>query len=236
MLSSSGSTHDDAIAIVPARAGSKGIPNKNLLQVGGMSLVARAIAVAKQVRGVAEVVVSTDGEAIAEEARRCGAAVHWRPHDLATDDALVIDAVRHLRDERHGMGTPIRYGALLEPTTPLRTAEDVDRCLDAVRDGADSAATFTEAALHPYRAFVLEDTRIVPFIEGAVAWMPRQALHPPAYQLSGSAYAFHLQRLPPEGVSLLFGNAAPIVIPRERSVDIDDEVDVLVVETLLDGR
>lgn len=222
-----------AIAIVPARAGSKGVPGKNLRQVGGLSLVARAIAVALRVDGIDEVVVSTDGEDIALEAKRHGAGVHWRPSHLATDTVPVIDAVRHLRDQLRAAGNPPRYGVLLEPTSPLRSVDDVARCLAAVRAGADSAATFTEAAVHPHRAFVIDQTGAAPFVAGAVPWRPRQELQPPAYQLSGGAYAFDFAALPDEGLSFLFGRVAPVVVPRARSVDVDNEVDLLVVEAML---
>jgi len=224
-----------SIAIIPARAGSKGIPGKNLTRVGGLSLVARAVSIAAQVDGIDEVIVSTDGEDIAVEAKRHGAGLHWRPAHLATDDSPVIEAVRHLRDELRRAGRMPRYGVLLEPTTPLRSVADVAQCLAAVHQGADSAATFTEAALHPNRAFVIDERGgVAPFIEGAVAWLPRQALRPPAYQLSGSVYAFDFEALPDDGLSFLFGRIAPVVVPRERSIDIDDSVDLSVVEALLD--
>ena len=224
------------MALIPARSGSKGLPGKNLLAVGGRSLVARAIDVAHEVDGVDRVVVSTDGDDIAQEASRHRARVHQRPLELATDDAVVADTIRHVIAEFAQQGMPPTFGLLLEPTSPLRVAEDVQRCLDAVRDGADSAATFTEAALHPHRAFVIEDEVARPFIEGAVAWRPRQQLQPPAYQLSGSAYAFRCDRFPPDGVAVLFGQIAAVVVPRERSVDIDDATDRLVVEALLERR
>lgn len=221
------------VAIVPARAGSKGIAGKNLLRVGGMSLVARAVSIARQVDGIDEVIVSTDGEEIALEAKESGASLHWRPAHLAADDSQVIDAVRHLRDSLRDSDRPARYGVLLEPTTPLRSVADIERCVSAVHNGADSAATFTEAAVHPHRTFVIDEDTVEPYIDGAVAWLPRQALRPPAYQLSGGAYAFDLDKLPDAGLAFLFGRVRPVIVPRERSVDIDDEVDVRVVAARL---
>lgn len=224
------------VALIPARSGSKGLPGKNLLRVGGRSLIARAVDVARGIHGVDQVIVSTDGADIAQEASRHGARVHQRPPELATDNAVVADTIRHVIAEFAQQGTPLTYGLLLEPTSPLRVAADVQRCLDAVRGGADSAATFTEAALHPHRAFVIEHEMARPFIEEAVAWRPRQQLQPAAYQLSGSAYAFRCDRFPADGVAVLFGQIAAVVVPRERSVDIDDATDRLVVEALLARR
>jgi CMP-N,N'-diacetyllegionaminic acid synthase len=224
---------DTAIALIPARAGSKGLPGKNLRPVGGVSLLARAILVAQAVEGVNRIIVSTDGPDIAEEARRYGADVHDRPLDLASDRAPVIETIRHVLKEQRERGRTPRYGLLLEPTSPLRTVQDVQRCLDAVREGADSSATFTEAAVHPHRTFVIEEGTAKPFIEGAIPWKPRQALQPEAYQLSGSAYAFRCDHFPPTGLAVLFGRIAPIVVPPERSVDIDDANDLRVVEAML---
>ena len=224
---------DTAVALIPARAGSKGLPGKNLRTVGGVSLLGRAILVARAVDGVSHIVVSTDGPAIAEEARRYGANVHDRPAELASDRAPVVETIRHVLTELREQGNAPRFGLLLEPTSPLRTVQDTQHCLEAVRKGADSSATFTEAAVHPHRTFVIEEGSAKPFIEGAVPWKPRQALRPKAYQLSGSAYAFRCDRFPPTGLAVLFGRIAPIVVPRERSVDIDDENDLRAVEALL---
>lgn len=222
----------DGVALVPARAGSKGLEQKNLQQLGGMSLVARAIAVAHRTAGIGSVIVSTDGEDIAAEAERHGASVHWRPPELATDDAVVVDTIRHVLDGLRAANACPPYCVLLEPTSPLRVPADVEACLEALRDGADSAATLTEAALHPNRAFRIDGDRLLPFIPGAVAWAPRQTLQPPAYQLTGAAYAFACDAFPTEGIGVLFGRIAPVLIPRERSLDIDDLFDLRVADAL----
>ena len=224
------------VALIPARAGSKGLPGKNLRVVAGRSLLARACAVAAEVEEIDRVIVSTDGDDIAAEADRCGAEVIRRPNELATDGSVVADAIRHALGELRTHKQLPHYGVLLEPTTPMREAEDIRRCLRALEGGADSAATFTEAALHPHRAFVIGDDGVAPFIPGAVPWKPRQQLQPPAYQLSGACYAFDCQGFPDEGTAVLFGRIAAVVVPRERSLDIDDEVDLLAVEARLAGR
>ena len=224
------------VALIPARAGSKGLPGKNLRVVAGRSLLAHACAVAAEVEEIDRVVVSTDGDDIAAEAERCGAEVICRPDEFATDGAVVADTIRHALGELRASGQPPRYGVLLEPTTPMREAEDVRRCIRALETGADSAATFTEAALHPHRAFVIGDDGVAPFVPGAVPWRPRQGLQPPAYQLSGACYAFDCERFPDDGPAVLFGRIAAVVVPRERSLDIDDEVDLLAVEARLTRR
>ena len=122
---------------------------------------------------------------------------------------------------------------LLEPTCPLRSAGDISACIDLlVRRDKDAVATFREAALNPHRAWTLTDDVPDSFIPGADPWLPRQAL-PRAYQLNGAVYCFRPDRMPPSGASLLFGNTGAVVMPLERSVDIDAATDFLVAEQLL---
>lgn len=218
------------VALVPARAGSKGIVQKNLRRVGDRSLLQWAIATAAGVSEIDRCVVSTDGAEIAEQARLAGADVHPRPADLSSDRSPVLDTVR---DVIRWLGEGYHQMVLLEPTSPFRRPEDVRRCLRALAEGADSAATFTEASLHPHRAFRLDGDTPRPFLDGAVPWRPRQSLTPPAYQLTGGAYAFRTDRLPEDAASVLFGNIAAVVVPRSTAIDIDDATDLELANALL---
>lgn len=236
MTATGSADRGETVALIPARAGSTGLPGKNLLEVGGRSLLARAIEVAGQVPGIDRVIVSTDGDDIAGAARQEGAEVRWRPAELASDSSVVADTIRQVFETLREEESPVDVGILLEPTSPLRSAQDVLRCLRAVQRGADSAATFTEASLHPHRAFVLTEAGAEPFIAGAVPWQPRQALEPAAYQLSGGAYVFRYDGFPSTGPAVLFGAIHPVVVPRERSLDIDDDVGLRVVEAMIASR
>jgi N-acylneuraminate cytidylyltransferase len=186
--------------------------------------------VARAVEAVDRTVVSTDDEEIAGVARRYGAEVADRPGDLATDDALVVDAVRYHLAAWGEEGTPADVVVLLEPTCPFRSAEDVRACLRRLAAGdVDSVATFTEAALNPHRAWRIRDNgegeHVEPFVEGAVPWRPRQQL-PDAYQLNGGAYAFFADRLPDDSVAPFFGRTGAVYMPEERSVDVDSRIDL----------
>ena len=123
---------------------------------------------------------------------------------------------------------------LLEPTCPLRSAEDVAECLSRlVVQGLDSVATFKAAEVNPHRTWRLDARgRPTAFIDGSDPWLPRQAL-PKAYQLNGAVYAFRPDRLPEDGKALLFGRSGAVIMPAERSVDIDREHDFVIVESLL---
>ena len=224
------------IALIPARGGSKTVPNKNLCLLGGKPLIAWPIETALATPEIDRVLVSTDSAAIAARARAHGAEVTDRPAHLAGDDALIADAIRHLRGVLRDQGEAAEIMVLLEPTSPFRTPVLISRCLARLIDETlDSIATFHDAALNPERAWRIEHGRPRPFIDGAVPWRPRQQLSP-AYQLNGALYAFRLDRLPPHGAALLFGaSGAEIVAPRD-VIDIDDEHDLKAANALLDAR
>jgi len=221
------------IAVIPARGGSKSIPGKNLRLLGGKPLLAWPIDVAREVAEIDRIIVSTDDAQIADTARSCGAEVYARPVHLATDEAIVIDAVKDLLHTLETEGESPAWVILLEATCPLRTADDVRECLKLVEvGGCDSVATFTEAELNPHRAWRIEGGVPEVFIPGAIPWLPRQRL-PKAYQLNGAAYVFRASMLVREGRSLLLGKLGAVLMPRDRSQDIDDAVDFLVAEALL---
>lgn len=224
------------VAVIPARGGSKSIPGKNIAELGGKPLLAWSIDVARTAEGIDRVVVSTDDSAIAQVAEEYGAEVDMRPAHLATDTALVIDALRELLGRWRETGTAVRTLILLEPTCPFRSAGDIEECLARLDDDSvDSVATFKPAELNPLRAWRVDDGRPMTFIEGANPWVPRQAL-PNAYQLNGAVYAFRADRLTDAHGAILFGNAAAVIMPPERSVDIDNPFDLLVARQMLGGE
>ncbi len=224
------------VAFIPARGGSTSVPRKNVRPMGGKPLLAWSIDVAQAVGAIDRVVVSTDDETIAEVAGEYGAECAERPDELATDEALVIDAVRHhlavWKQEERASDVLV----LLEPTCPLRKTEDVKACLRCLSTGeVDSVATFTDAALNPHRTWRVEDGQPESFVDGAVPWQPRQKL-PDAYQLNGGVYAFFADRLPEDSVAPLFGRTAAVYMPEERSVDIDSMVDLQLANLLAEKR
>lgn len=221
------------VALIPARAGSKSIPGKNLAPVGGRSLLARAIDQAKGCPEIDRIIVSTDGAAIAEAAKAAGAEVMERPAHLSGDTSPVIETIREVQSQLRTQGETAAYMCLLEPTTPLRTSGDIQACLRLLHDdNLDSVATFRAADLNPNRAWRLDGGRPGPFMADGNPWLPRQKL-PPAYQLSGAVYAWRIDNLPETGLGLVFGRAGSVVVDRARSIDIDEPVDLVVVEALL---
>jgi len=221
------------VAVIPARGGSKSVPGKNIRPLGGKPLIAWSIDVARQVNEIDRILVSTDDSQIASVARDRGAEVYQRPAHLATDEALVIDALKDLLQTLQAEGDPPEWVTLLEPTCPLRTADDMRDCLRLVsQDGYDSVATFKDAELNPHRAWRIADGIPEVFIDGAIPWLPRQKL-PKAYQLNGAVYVFRASLLAGEARSLLVGKLGAVLMPRDRSQDIDDSIDFNIVEALL---
>lgn len=224
------------IAVIPARGGSKSVPGKNIRSLAGKPLLAWSIDVAKQVTEIDRTIVSTDDEEIASIGRSNGAEIYPRPPHLATDEALVIDALKDLLQTLSSEEERPEWIVLLEATCPLRTADDVRACLKLIAEGNyDSVATFKGAELNPHRAWKLVDGKPQVFIEGAVPWLPRQQL-PKAYQLNGAVYVFRASLLAHESKSLLVGKLGAVLMPRERSQDIDDEIDFAICEALLKKR
>lgn len=132
------------LAVVPARRGSKRLPDKNVRLLGGMTLVEHALRCAARAPSVDEVVVSTDDERVAAMVRSLGVRVVDRPPELATDDASSWSVVRHA-----AAGADFDVVVLLQPTSPLRLPEDVEATLAALaaHPDADGAATMVEGAL-----------------------------------------------------------------------------------------
>lgn len=221
------------VAVIPARGGSKSVPGKNIRELGGKPLLAWSIDVASQVNEIDRIIVSTDDLQIRSVARARGAEVYPRPAHLATDEALVIDAIKDLYETLRREGEQAEWMILLEPTCPLRTADDVRACLRLIGQGGyDSVATFKDAELNPHRAWRLADGVPEVFISGAIPWLPRQKL-PRAYQLNGAVYVFRAGLVVQEARALLVGRMGAVLMPRERSHDIDDSVDFMIVEALL---
>ncbi|MGO8787560.1 MAG: cytidylyltransferase domain-containing protein [Terriglobia bacterium] len=221
------------VAVVPARGGSKSVPGKNIRPLAGKPLLAWSIDVGREVSEIDRIIVSTDDAQIASVARTYGAEVYARPAHLATDDSLVIDALKDLLQTLQAEGETAEWVVLLEATCPLRTADDVRDCLKLLAQGGyDSAATFRDAELNPHRAWRLVDGVPEVFIPGAIPWLPRQK-QPKAYQLNGAVYVFRARLLAQEAQSILVGKLGAVLMPRQRSQDIDDALDFTIVEALL---
>ena len=138
-----------ALAVIPARGGSKGIPAKNLQAVGGLSLVARSVQAALASRGVERVVVSTDDDAIAAEAQAHGADVVRRPADLSGDTVSSESALLHALETLDEQGPLPARLVFLQCTSPFTSGAQIDQVLAALEDPVINSA-FAVAPWHGF--------------------------------------------------------------------------------------
>lgn len=216
------------VALIPARGGSKRLSGKNLTTVGGRSLVARAAEVAQGVTQISVVVVSTDEDAIAHEAEANGAGIDRRPEWLGADDTST-DEVVHDFLERH---SEVSIVVVLQPTSPLRVADDVVECLEPVRSGMAQSTTSICLIDHPVEWIFdrCKDGRLDPIL-GWHRVVGRSQEARPAYRLTGAVYCVTREHMLGGG-RLVGPGVLGIAVPAERSVDIDTALDLEVARAL----
>jgi len=229
-------THE-ILGVIPARGGSKGIPRKNIKVLKGKPLIAYTIEVAKQSSLISHLIVSTDDKETAEIARAYGAEVPFlRPKELARDKTPGLPVIQHaIRFMEGKLGTEFDYVVILQPTSPLRTVEDIDKTIQLLIDtGADSAVSLveTEASSHPMKMKKLDGSRVLPYSIAEPEGIRRQDL-PTVYKRSGAVYAQTRKLVIDKG--MLYGDhIVGHVVPQERSIDIDDEFDWIRAEYMLE--
>ena len=216
-------------ALIPARGGSKGIPRKNVRPIAGKPLIAWTIEAARAARGIDTVVVTTEDAEIADVARSWGAEIPFlRPAELAADETPGVDPVLHAIEMLPEHDAVV----LLQPTSPLRTAADIEGLLALVAQAdAPSAVSICEPDSHPSWMYRLdEDGRLAPLLQIPPA-ARRQDL-PPVYSLNGAIYYARTAWLR-ERRNFLGAETVGYRMPGERSVDIDGPLDWRLAELLL---
>ena len=224
------------IAIIPARAGSKGLPGKNIKPLCGKPLIAWSIEVALRSRHLDEVMVSTEGEDIARIAVEYGAKVPFRrPLELATDTATTLSAVQHVLDcYRNKFGRQFDLVVLMEPTSPLREDSDIDRMLERLTDAwedFDSIISMGEVREHPSIMKRLCGDGIEPFCPELIQNTRRQD-NAPAYFPYGVAYVVKTRSLLEEQ-TFYTKRCTYHLIKRYQNYEIDDLHDFLCVEAIM---
>lgn len=212
------------IATICARGGSKGLPGKNIRAFAGRPLIVHTILQALRCEHIAGVYVSTDDPQIADIARGAGALVPYlRPADLATDAAPKLPVIEHLVRHLEEEGAVVGRVVDLQPTSPLRASADIEAAL-AIRH-ADLVVSVTPARDNPYFNLVEEQADGTVRLSKGHGAARRQDL-PVVYALNGSIYVWDraaLARAAQHGMWAV--KIAPYVMPRWKSVDIDDAED-----------
>lgn len=224
----------EVVAFVFARGGSKGLPGKNVCLVGGVPLVGHAITAARASQLVDRVVVSTDDPGIAAVAREYGAEVPWvRPADLASDQAPEWLAWQHALGACADAGIRVDLFVSVPATAPLRLPSDIDACIERFRaGGCDAVVTVCAAQRNPYFNMVLLDEggTVRPVLEPGREVARRQDA-PAVFDLTTVAYVADPSFVR-RSSGLFEGQVAAVVVPRERALDIDDELDLELAELL----
>lgn len=218
------------VALVLARAGSKGVPGKNHRIVAGRSLLERAIDCGRSAETVDRVVLSSDDpDAIATALARGCDVPFVRPDSLATDTASSMAVVRHALAS---LNTLYDLVVLLQPTSPLRIAADVDGAVrQCVKAGAPTCASVTVSEKPPQWMFSVDHrNRLLPVL-GVLDRADRRQDLPASYVLNGAVFVAQTKWLT-AGNDLVGEETVAYAMPKERSIDVDDEADLIVAEAL----
>ncbi len=218
------------IALIPARGGSKGVPRKNLYQFRGKSLLAHAIHTAQHSQYIDCIVVSSEDDEIIQEAKKQGAQVPFvRPISLAQDETASIDVILHAL----ALLPHYDYVLLLQVTSPLRTAYDIDACIaHCIHNNAPSCVSIVSVEKHPFWMITMEhDGRLKKIFPKNTVYR-RQDL-PEVYVPNGAIFIAKSPWLK-NSKTFLSDETLGFVMPRERSIDIDTSDDVIYLEKMYD--
>jgi CMP-N,N'-diacetyllegionaminic acid synthase len=222
------------LALIPARGGSKGVPRKNIIEVGGRPLISWTIEPARASQYIDRLILSSDDEAIMSVAHASGCEVPFvRADALATDEASTMDVVVDAIQRISGYDILV----LLQPTSPLRSTEDIDAALvQLVRQKAPAIVSLRQALDHPYLIFRTDYAGVISrFADPPSGQSLRRQDLPTAWCLNGAVYAAEIPWLL-ERRDFISEQTLGYPMPTERSMDIDTPNDIKALETILRSR
>lgn len=223
------------LGIITARGGSKSIPRKNVKLVAGKPLIVWTIQAALDCHSISRVIVSTDDAEIEQVSRNWGVEVPFRrPVELAQDNSPHVDVIVHavewlMTNEDYCPD----YIVLLQPTSPLRTAQDIDGAVAlALQRNADCVVSVSQSPAHPYlNKRITEEGRLVDFVDTPKGYLPRQSF-PPAYIVNGAIYLARRNVLLQER-TWYTDHTYPYVMSTENSLDVDTHWDLYLADLVL---
>ena len=215
------------LGLIPARGGSKGVPRKNIRMTAGKPLIAWTAEEASKSKFLDRVVLSSEDPEIIEVAIHLGMDVPFRrPLELASDNTPGIDPVLHALDELPGYEIVV----LLQPTSPLRNAEDIDGCIQLCEElQAESCVSIVRCKEHPYLMYSVDRRSVLQPLVPAADNFHRRQDYPEFYLLNGAVYVAQTDWLKQSG-SFFSNRTVGFEMPQERSLDIDTVDDFLVFE------
>lgn len=221
------------VALIPARGGSKGIPNKNLRSLCGRPLIAWTIDQARSSRSIDQVVVSTDDDQIAEISLEWGASVPFmRPDNLAGDESTTESVLTHALQMLDSMGDTFERAVLLQPTSPIRSSGTIDRALSLFElSQADSLVSVQELPPFVWRSGKYFSAQYDPMLRPRRQDLVRADR---LYVENGSIYISKVSAILESGCRVS-GNVIGFTMTRAESIDIDEETDFVLAESIIAG-
>jgi N-acylneuraminate cytidylyltransferase/CMP-N,N'-diacetyllegionaminic acid synthase len=224
------------LCVIPARSGSKGIKNKNIIKLGGQPLIAWPINAALKSRYLDMVLVSTDSLKISKIAKKYGAEVPFlRPKKLATDNARTVDVIKHAIKFLYKKLFFFDYVLCLEPTSPLTSTNDIDNAIKILTKNfnkADSVISVSYcSSQHPEYLFIKNNNNLLERYLDKKKYSRRQNLKN-YYFIDGSLYLSKVKSLFSNN-SFITKKTIPFIMPKYKSFEIDDKVDLLIYKSLI---
>lgn len=226
------------IALICARGGSKGLPGKNIKLLNGIPLIGWSINIAKQIKRVSRVIISTDSQDIASIAKEYGAEIPFiRPKELALDTTpewlVWRHAINYLENQK---SNEIDNLIVLPATSPLRSVEDVNNCIDEFEKGeADSIITVSDADRSPYYNMVINDNNGFSSVVINNNDIIRRQDSPKVYDMTTVAYIVNFMFVKNSN-NIFDGKVRSVMIPKERAIDIDSMLDFKIAEYLISTK
>lgn len=211
------------IAIIPARGGSKGLPRKNILEVEGKPLLAWTITEGLKSKFIDKIILSSEDQELQEVAKKWDCEVPFsRPQELATDEANTADVIIHAMEE---LNEVYDYIVLLQPTSPLRSHDDIDNCIEKCqKNNSSSCVSVSEPEKSPFWMYFLnESNQMKPVIDIPNRPSRRQEL-PSIYALNGAVYVVKWKPFK-KSKKFVTDDTIAHIMPKERAIDIDTELD-----------
>ena len=219
------------LSIIPARGGSKRLPNKNILPLSGKPLVAWTIEAALGSSYIDRSVVTSDSDEILKIGEKYGIGIIKRPKKLALDTSATIDVIKHAIEI---IGNEYDFTVLLQPTSPLRTSKHIDEAIEFLEDRKAEAVISVCENEHPplWSNTLPNDLSMKNFLRKDIINKRSQDL-PKYYRLNGAIYICKTSKLLEQNTFLIDDNIYAYVMDRKSSVDIDDRLDFLYVYTII---
>lgn len=226
------------LAVIPARGGSKGLPGKNIRTLAGLPLIAHSIRCAGLSSRITTTIVSTDSEEIAEVGRKSGAQVPFlRPPSLARDDTPMFPVMTHALAELEAREEPYDFLVLLDPTSPGRLPEEIDRAVDllSAEPAAAGAVACSKPTFNPFWVGVIKEGGFIqPAFADANKFVRRQDV-PTFFRINGALYVWRTAHVRAAPSSWRDAPHLMLEMPEERAFSIDDLHEFRLAQAVLEG-